>query len=50
VPAVIYEKRNRFGIGDPIDKCIGKVMELRDEIDRRVTEIAQSLQRQIATD
>ena len=39
-----------FGIEDLKGKPIGKVMELRDEIDRRVTEIAQSLQRQIAID
>lgn len=41
MPGVIYEKHNRFGIEDPIDKCIGKVMELGDEIDKRVIEIAQ---------
>ena len=50
MPDVIYEKRNRFGIEDQIDKSIGKVIELRDKIDRRVKEIAQSLQRQIAVD
>jgi protein-tyrosine-phosphatase len=34
-----------WGIEDPKDKSIEKVREIRDEIDRRVREIAQSLQR-----
>jgi len=35
-----------WGIEDPKGKPIEKVREIRDEIDRRVREIAQSLQRQ----
>ena len=35
-----------WGIEDPKGKSIEKVREIRDEIDRRVREIAQSLQRQ----
>jgi len=35
-----------WGIEDPKGKSIEKVREIRDEIDRRVKEIAQSLQRQ----
>jgi arsenate reductase len=35
-----------WGIEDPKDKPIDKVREIRDEIERRVKEIAQSLQRQ----
>ena len=35
-----------WGIKDPKGKSIEKVREIRDEIDRRVREIAQSLQRQ----
>ncbi len=35
-----------WGIEDPKGKPIEKVREIRDEIDRRVKEIAQSLQRQ----
>jgi protein-tyrosine-phosphatase len=35
-----------WGIEDPKGKSIEKVREIRDEIDRRVIEIAQSLQGQ----
>jgi arsenate reductase (thioredoxin) len=35
-----------WGIEDPKGKSIEKVREIRDQIDRRVREIAQSLQRQ----
>jgi protein-tyrosine-phosphatase len=35
-----------WGIEDPKGKPIEKVREIRDEIDRRVREIAQTLQRQ----
>jgi arsenate reductase (thioredoxin) len=35
-----------WGIEDPKGKPIEKVRDIRDEIDRRVKEIAQSLQRQ----
>jgi arsenate reductase len=35
-----------WGIEDPKGKPIDKVKEIRDEIERRVREIAQSLQRQ----
>jgi arsenate reductase len=35
-----------WGIEDPKGKPIEKVREIRDDIDRRVKEIAQSLQRQ----
>ena len=35
-----------WGIEDPKGKPIDKVREIRDEIERRVREIAQSLQRQ----
>jgi arsenate reductase len=35
-----------WGIEDPKGKSIEKVREIRDEIDRRVREIAESLQRQ----
>ena len=35
-----------WGIEDPKGKPIEKVREIRDEIDRRVKEIAQSLERQ----
>ncbi|MFL6493587.1 MAG: arsenate reductase ArsC [Nitrososphaera sp.] len=35
-----------WGIEDPKGKPIEKVREIRDEIERRVSEIAQSLQRQ----
>ena len=35
-----------WGIEDPKGKPIEKVREIRDEIDRRVKEIAESLQRQ----
>jgi arsenate reductase len=35
-----------WGIEDPKGQPIGKVREIRDEIDRRVKEIAESLQRQ----
>jgi arsenate reductase (thioredoxin) len=35
-----------WGIEDPKGKPIEKVREIRDEIDRRVREIAQSLKRQ----
>ena len=35
-----------WGIENPKGKPIGKVREIRDEIDRRVKEIAESLQRQ----
>jgi protein-tyrosine-phosphatase len=35
-----------WGIEDPKGKPIEKVREIRDEIDRRVREIAQGLQRQ----
>jgi arsenate reductase len=35
-----------WGIEDPKGKPIEKVREIRDEIDRRVREIAESLQRQ----
>jgi arsenate reductase (thioredoxin) len=35
-----------WGVEDPKGKPIEKVREIRDEIDRRVKEIAQSLQRQ----
>jgi arsenate reductase len=35
-----------WGIEDPKGKHIEKVREIRDEIDRRVKEIAQSLERQ----
>jgi arsenate reductase (thioredoxin) len=35
-----------WGIEDPKGKSIEKIREIRDEIDRRVKEIAQSLQRQ----
>jgi protein-tyrosine-phosphatase len=35
-----------WGIEDPKGKSVEKVREIRDEIDRRVKEIAQSLQRQ----
>src|SRR5919197_2254712 len=35
-----------WGIEDPKGKSIEKVREIRDEIDRRVKEIAQSLQKQ----
>jgi arsenate reductase (thioredoxin) len=35
-----------WGIEDPKGKSIEKVREIRDEIDRRVKEIAESLQRQ----
>ena len=35
-----------WGIEDPKGEPIEKVREIRDEIDRRVKEIAQSLQRQ----
>jgi arsenate reductase (thioredoxin) len=35
-----------WGIEDPKGKSIEKVIEIRDEIDRRVIEIAQSLQGQ----
>ena len=35
-----------WGIEDPKGKPIEKVREIRDEIDRRVREIAQSLQEQ----
>jgi protein-tyrosine-phosphatase len=34
-----------WGIEDPKGKSIEKVREIRDEIDRRVIEIAQSLER-----
>ena len=35
-----------WGIEDPKGKSIEKVREIRDEIDRRVIEIAQGLERQ----
>jgi len=35
-----------WGIEDPKGKSIDKVREIRDNIERRVKEIAQSLQRQ----
>ena len=35
-----------WGIEDPKGKSIEKVREIRDEIDRRVREVAQSLQEQ----
>jgi protein-tyrosine-phosphatase len=35
-----------WGIDDPKGQSIEKVREIRDEIDARVKEIAQSLQRQ----
>jgi arsenate reductase (thioredoxin) len=35
-----------WGIEDPKGKPIDKVREIRDDIERRVKEIAQSLQRQ----
>lgn len=35
-----------WGIEDPKGKSLEKVREIRDEIDRRVKEIAQSLERQ----
>jgi arsenate reductase len=38
-----------WGIEDPKGKPIEKVREIRDEIDRRVREIAQSLQRQVSS-
>ena len=37
-----------WGIEDPKGKPIEKVREIRDEIDRRVREIAQSLQTQVS--
>jgi protein-tyrosine-phosphatase len=38
-----------WGIEDPKGKPIEKVREIRDEIDKRVKEIAQSLQRQTSS-
>jgi arsenate reductase (thioredoxin) len=42
----IHDNVIDWGIEDPKGKSIEKVREIRDEIDRRVREIAQSLQRQ----
>src|SRR5215217_6328659 len=45
-PALFIPNVIDWGIEDPKGKSIEKVREIRDEIDRRVKEIAQSLQRQ----
>jgi arsenate reductase (thioredoxin) len=45
-PMLFINNVIEWGIEDPKGKPIEKVREIRDEIDRRVREIAQSLQGQ----
>jgi arsenate reductase len=45
-PMLFIDNVIDWGIEDPKGKRIEKVREIRDEIDRRVKEIAQILQRQ----
>lgn len=45
-PMLFMDNVIDWGIEDPKGKSIEKVREIRDEIERRVREIAQSLQRQ----
>src|ERR687895_2507446 len=45
-PMLLINNVIDWGIEDPKGKPIEKVREIRDEIERRVKEIAQSLQRQ----
>jgi|SRR5215210_1777842 arsenate reductase (thioredoxin) len=45
-PLIFINNVIDWGIEDPKGKPIEKVREIRDEIDRRVKEIAQSLERQ----
>lgn len=45
-PMLFLNNVIEWGIEDPKGKPIEKVREIRDEIERRVSEIAQSLQRQ----
>lgn len=41
-PALFVPKVIDWGIGDPKDKPIGKVREIRDEIEKRVLEIIEA--------